>query len=329
MKQLLLRYAPYAKYAGVVGYPLFYAICLAIFACLTFPYDKLKQRIVASFNADQLASGGQQELQIDAMTGRGLSGVRMSGIALLGAPSEPGKPPTRLAVDGMTIHFSLLSMLVGSSDIDFDADVWGGGARGEYATQGKDKSFDLSLDSVDLGQVGPLVQLLGVPIEGKLSGVMHMTMPEGRLSKGTGDVSLDAKGTAVGDGKAKLKGALALPRIDVGTMTIAADVKDGVMKISKFVASGRDVDVQGDGRITLRDSVTDSVCDMLLRFRINDAYRSKNDMTRSLFGVPGSNAPVLFELADPKIRQSKRADGFYGWSVRGALARLDFFPAPR
>jgi len=329
MKELLQRLAPYAKYAGAVGYPLFYLFCLMIFASLSFPYDKLRERIVASFNADQRASGGQQELQIDAMTGRGLSGVRMTGVTLLGAPAEPGKPPSRLVVDAATIHFSWLSMLVGSSDVDFDLDVFGGEARGEYGAQSKEKSIDLTLDSLDLGKVGPLVQLLGVPLDGRLSGTLHMVMPEGRASKGTGDLSLDVKAAAVGDGKAKMKGALALPRIDVGAITVAADVKDGVMKVGKFFASGKDVDILGEGRVTLRDTVTESLCDLQVRFRINDVYRSKNDITKSLFGAPGSNVPALFELADPKIKQAKRADGFYGWNVRGALGHLDFFPSSR
>jgi hypothetical protein len=63
-----------------------------------------------------------------------------------------------------------------------------------------------------------------------------------------------------------------------------------------------------------------------VRFRINDVYRAKNDITKSLFGAPGSSAPALFELADPKVKQSKRADGFYSWSARGPLGRLEFIP---
>jgi hypothetical protein len=116
--------------------------------------------------------------------------------------------------------------------------------------------------------------------------------------------------------------------VDVGPLSFAADVKDGVLRVTKFAAAGRDVDLQGDGRIMLRDQVPDSLVELQVRFRINDAYRNKSDITKSLFGTPGSNVPALFELADPKIKQSKRPDGFYGWGVRGVLSRLDFQPAP-
>ncbi len=319
----------FAKYGSIVGYPLVYAFCLALFASLTFPYDKLKERIVWSFNADQRASGGQQELQIEDLSGFWISGVRMKGVTLLSASSEPGKTPSKIVIDEATARYSMLPMLLGGRDLHFDAEIFGGEVSGSFEQGGSDKLLDVSLDGLDLGQVQPIVQLIGVPVEGKLGGTAHIVLPEGKASKGTGQLSLESKGTAVGDGKAKLKGAIALPRLDVGTMTLAADAKDGVLKLTKFVAGGKDLELQGDGRITMREVFLESLCDAQVRFRINDVYRAKNDVTKSLFGAPGSTAPALFELADPKIKQSKRSDGFYGWSVRGALGRLEFSPAGR
>ena len=38
--------------------------------------------------------------------------------------------------------------------------------------------------------------------------------------------------------------------------------------------------------------------------------------------------PALFELADPRIKSSKRADGFYGWHMVGPLKEPRFDPAP-
>jgi type II secretion system protein N len=316
------------KYAGYVGYPLFYLVCLFVFASLTFPYDKLKQRVVASFNAEQRPGASQQELQIDEMSGYWLSGVRMRGVRLLSAPSEPGRPPSRIQIDEVTVRYSILSGLIGNRDMSFDVYAFGGEAAGSFDVHGKDKAFQVTLDTIDLGQLEPLVQILGVPLQGKLSGSIRLTMPEGKASKASGAISLEAKDVAVGDGKAKLKGALALPKLDVGSLTFAGEAKDGILKITKLVAGGKDVEVQGDGRITMRDGgMSDSLCDGQVRFKINDTYRNKSDITKSLFGAPGSNAPALFELADPKVKQSKRADGFYAWTMRGPVSHLDFIPA--
>jgi type II secretion system protein N len=325
VKERLLRYA---KYAPLVGYPVFYLFCLAVFAALTFPYDKLRQRVVATFNAEQRGASGQQELQIDEMSGYWLTGVRVRGARLLTAsPLEPNKPPTKIEIDEATVRYSILSALIGNSSVSFDVFAFGGEASGTYDVRGKDKAIDLTLDGIDMSGIDPIAQTLGIPVQGKLTGTVRLSMPEGKPSKGTGAVSLEASGVTVGDGKAKLKGALALPKIDVGTLSLSADAKEGVLKISKLAAGGKDLELSGDGRITMRESLGDALCDAQARFKINDAYRNKSDITKSLFGAPGSNAPALFELADPRIKQSKRADGFYGWTLRGPLSRLDFIPA--
>ncbi len=324
MKERLLKYARHAKW---VGYPLFYFACLLTFASVTFPYAKLKEHVIASFNAQQRAAGSEQELQIDAMSGYWLSGARVKGVRLFMASGEPGLPPQKIEIDQATFRYGILSSLFGGSNMTFDVSAFGGEASGSYETRGKDQALDLSLDAIDISRVEPLVRILGVPLQGKLSGSVNLKMPEGRASKSSGSVSLVASAVAVGDGKAKFKGALALPTIHVGTVTMGAEAKDGILRITKFVAGGNDVDLQGEGRITIRELATESICDTQLRFRINDAYRGQSDVTKTLFGAPGSNAPPLFELADPRIKQSKRADGFYAWTMRGLIGRPDLAPA--
>jgi type II secretion system protein N len=324
VKERLLKYA---QYAHLVGYPLFYLVCLVIFAAVTFPYNKLKEHLALSFNAQQRISGGLQELQIDEMSGYWLSGVRLKGVRLFTASTEPGHLPQKIEVDEATVRYGILSSIFGGSEMSFDALAFGGEASGSYETRGKDQAIELTLEAIDIGRIPPLVAVLGVPLQGKLGGSVKLTMPEGKATKGSGSVSLEVNDATVGDGKAKIKGALALPPINVGTITLAAEAKDGTLKITKLVAGGKDVDLQGDGRIAMRDLATESLCDAQVRFKINDAYRSKNDVTISLFGKPGQNAPILFDLADPRIKQSKRADGFYVWTIRGPLGRPDLIPA--
>jgi type II secretion system protein N len=152
-------------------------------------------------------------------------------------------------------------------------------------------------------------------------------MPEGKASKGSGNVDLKVDGTAIGDGKAKIKGTLALPRLVVGDLKFVAEAKEGILRITSFGAGGKDIELSGDGRIQMRELATESVCDVNVKFKINDAYRGKDDKTKALFGAPGSNAPALFELADAKVREAKQPDGFYAFHVRGLLGRPDFAPA--
>jgi type II secretion system protein N len=321
------RIRRWLSHAGYVGFPLFYLLCLVVFAAVTFPFRLLRDRIVATFNAQQRAGGGSYELQVDDFRGSWLTGVRMKGVRLLSAPTDAGKALKTLEIDDATLRYGILAALTGSREVTFDVFAFGGEATGAYATQGKDVSVDVSLDSIELGRVTPLVDLVGVPLKGRLSGTMHLLLPDGAMSKAAGTVSMSAKDVSVGDGKAKLKGQLALPTIDVGPVSFVSEAKGGVLKVSKLLAGGKDLELQGDGRVLLRDPVTDAICDVQIRFKINDAYRGKNDMTSTLFGEPGSTAAPLFELADPRIKQAKRPDGFYGWTMRGALGRADFVPA--
>jgi type II secretion system protein N len=317
----------YGKYADLVGYPLFYVWFLAICLSLLFPYTKLKQHVVESFNAQQRATAGQQELQIDQMTGYWLSGVRLTGVRLFLASSEPDQSLEKIEIEEATVRYGILSSIFGGGDMTFDVHGFDGEASGSYETHGKDQTIEVTLESIDIGRVEPLVRALGVPLQGKLNGTVKLTMPEGKGSKGNGSVSLEFKDVVVGDGKAKIKGALALPPIRVGTITLAGEAKDGSLKISKLVAAGRDLDLQGEGRISMRELAMDSLCDVVVRFRLNDAYRAQNDITKTLFGVPGSSAPPLVEVVDPRVKQSKRADGAYAWAIRGPLGRPDLVPA--
>ena len=311
-----------------VGFPIFYVVSFFVFASWTFPYDKLKERLVAAFNAEQKASGAQQELQIDELTSSWVTGVKATGVRLLSLSPEPGKPPIETKIDVAKGRISLLPLLIGHKDVSFDLEAFGGEIDGSFNDLGKDREVEVELKSVDIGKVEPLTATLGLPMEGKLSGTVKLLMPEGKASKASGSIRLEAADVALGDGKAKLKGALALPRLVVGTLSFEGDAKEGKLSITKFAASGKDVDLSGEGRIQMRELATESLCDVNVKFKINDAYRNKSDITKSLFGAPGSNAPALFELADPKVKQAKRPDGSYAFHVRGLLGRPEFEPQP-
>jgi type II secretion system protein N len=309
--------------APKVGFPLFYLFCLALFARWTLPWDKVRDRAVLTFDEGQRSTGGQQELKIDEL-GPSWFSIQAKGIRLLGPPSEPGKPPSEMKIDEARV--GVIGALFG--DYGFHVEAFGGTIKGDYADSSKERKIDVTIDGINLGQAEPIAQALGVPVEGTLDAAIKLTMPEGKASKATGALTVDAKDVAVGDGKAKMKNVpLALPRLVIGPLAVAGEAKDGVLKLSKLSAGGKDLELAGDGRVQLRDSFAESITDVNLRFKINDAYKSKNDTTKSLFGAPGSSMPALLEM-DPKVKQSKRADGFYAWHMRGQIGKPEFDPAP-
>jgi type II secretion system protein N len=320
IKERLKRLAPR------VAFPVFYGVCFVVFLSWTFPYGRLKERIVAEFALQQRATSGNQDLQIEEMSGYWLTGVQAKGIHLVSMPTEPTKSPSDLKIDAAHATISILGLLVGNKDVSFALDAFGGKIHGSFDDDAKQRAVEVFFEDVDLGQIGPLTQLLAAPVEGTLTGKISLTMPEGKASKGAGTLSLEARDVAVGDGKTKVMGLLPIPRLAVGALSFEAEAREGVIKISKFGAGGKDVELSGDGRIQMRELATESGLDVNVKFKINDGYRTKNDVTKGLFGAPGSTVPALFEL-DPKVRQSKRPDGFYGWHLRGTLGRPAFDPA--
>jgi len=318
----------FRKWTPRIGIPLFYLLCLAVFASVTFPYDKLKDKLVATFNAQQRPGPGQQELHIDEMTSNFITGVKMKGVRLLSLASDPGKPPVELKIDQAKARISLLPLLIGHKNVSFHLDAFGGEVDGVFEELGKDRHVSVEIAAVDLKSIEPLAAALGLPVEGKLGGTVDLLMPEGKAAKGSGNVNLEATDVSVADGVAQIKGGMLPikpPKVAVGTLSFVAEAKEGILRVTKFGASGKDVDLSGDGRVQMREMATESICDLNVKFKIADGFRSKNEMAKSLFGPPGSSQGALIEM-DPKVKQAKTSDGFYAFHVRGQLGRPDFDP---
>ncbi len=310
MKQTLKKLAPW------IGFPAFYFLCLLVFASFTFPFDKVKERIVVQFNAQQAKSPTPQVLSIDELDSSFLTGIKATGVRLTSPNPEPGKPPVELKIDEARARISLLSLLAGKRSISYALALADGTVTGSFEESSKDRAIDVTFEGVDIGRIEPVTAQLGVPIEGRLHGTLKLQLPEGKASKGSGSINLELKDVAIGDGKAKIKGLLALPKLSLGNVALVGEAKDGVLKISKLSASGRDVDLSADGRVQMRENAPDSNLDLAFKFKVGDTYRKKNEQTKMIFGEPGSKIPPLF---DSVTQMKPGADGFYAFNVRGTL----------
>lgn len=324
MKERLKRLAP------KIGYPLFYLFALVIFLSWTFPYDKLKERIVTTFNAQQRNSSAPTELQIEELDSSWLTGVKAKGVKLISPSADPSKPPTEIKIDEARARISLLGLLIGNKDVSFRIEAFGGVIKGSFEDSGKERNVDVTFDDVDMSKIDAISTNVGFPLEGKLGGTLKLQLPEGKASKGNGAVNLEIKDMYAGNAKELTVktplGPFTLPRLKVGNFAVTGDAKDGILKITKVGASGGDVDVNGDGRVQLREVATDAHLDVNLKFKINDGYRNKNDKTKMLFGAPGAKEKPMLEM-DPRMAKSKTADGFYGLKIGGTLAKPDPQPA--
>lgn len=326
MKERLKRIAP------KVGYPIFYLFCLVVFLSWTFPYEKLKERIVTTFNAQQRNAAAPTELQIDELDSSWLTGVKAKGVRLISPSADPSKAPVEIKIDEARARISLLGLLAGNKDVSFRIDAFDGTIKGTFDDSGKERNVDVTFDSVDLSKIGAIAANVGFPLEGKLFGNVKFQLPEGKASKANGSVGLEIRDMIAGNAKELTVktplGPFTLPRLKIGKFVVDGDAKDGILKITKVGGGGpgADVDVTGDGRVQLRENATDAHLEVNLKFKLNDAYRTKNDKTKMLFGAPGSKDKPMLEM-DPRMAKSKTADGFYGLKIGGTLAKPDPQPS--
>lgn len=318
------------KWGPRLGYPVFYLFCLVVFLTWTFPFDKLRDRVVAQFNAQQKNASAPQRLAIEELESSWLTGVKATGVRLTSPSTDPTKPDAKIVLDEVRARISLLGLLVGNKNVSFSVKAFDGDVKGDFDDTGKERKIDVTFEGVDMGKVDAIAASAGFPLEGKLDGNIAFQLPEGKASKANGKVKLQIKEMYAGTAKELTVktplGPFTLPRLKVGTFDVEGEAKEGVLKLSKIGASGGDVDVNGDGRVQLRENANDAMLDASLKFKVNDAYRNKNDKTKMLFGTPGGKEKPMLEM-DPRMAKAKTAEGFYGLQVRGTLGRPDVQPA--
>jgi type II secretion system protein N len=354
------------KIATWVGVPLSYFVCLFVFVRLTFPYDTLKERILSEFNAaekertlsiDDLSGSGFFGVEAEGVT-------LQDGPATLGSPAEPasdageaeagdapapdgtaaeetpkdeakakgkskGKGKTQRAAlhfDTIDVGVSLLSYVIGNLNVSFDAEVGGGTIEGSYFQNDQVAKVSIDGEAVDISELTLLGKAVGLPLGGALTGHVELELPERSMSKAIGAIEVTISELTVGDGKAKVRNTIALPRLDAGTLNLKAKATDGKLDLETFGADGPDFEMTSEGKVRLRQPFDKSLADIEVAFRFKDAYKNKSDMTKSLFGSSDSKVPGLFDM-DPTVRRAKDAEGFYRWKVTGLITSPAFRPA--
>lgn len=303
--------------------PVLYVFCLILFVRVTFPYEALRSRIVMEFNA----RNQERVLEIKELSGAGIFGVTAEGVRLV-PTSGPGTGIASLSFDRARISFSPLASLFGNVKVSYDLDVGGGEIEGRFYQNQEQAELEVTGENVDISGLSVLGDMIGLPLAGSMSGEVEMVLPKGKISDAVGKFALKIDGLNVGDGKAKVRGTIALPKIDAGTLNLVADVKEGRLEIAEFSAKGKDLEFSASGRIRLREPFDRSIVDVEASFQFKERYTTQSDMTKSIFGSPDGKVPGLFDM-DPGVRKAKDDKGFYTWRVTGLLTKPAFRPAPK
>ncbi len=323
-----------------IGYSAFFLVSLLLFVYWSFPYDRIRDRIVSEFDRTQRAvpGGARQVLAIGKLEPSWFTGIVLKDVSLTSFPADPTKPPSVLHADEIRARVSFGSLFSSAKDLTFSAKALGGTIEGAITHKpsvttgdakpapGKkdgprfDRTVKIELDGINLAEVAPVRDAIGTKVGGTLKGSIDVTYGETRIDKANGTVNLELENFWVSDGKTPFKvpalkavfGSedITLPQIVIGNVPIQVSVKNGIARIEKMEGKGKDLDLSVDGQITLRENVAESDLNLNLRFKFNDAYKKKGESTAGL---------LLLLDSEPKLRASKRPDGFYALRVVGPL----------
>ncbi|MGE0546843.1 MAG: type II secretion system protein GspN [Kofleriaceae bacterium] len=337
------------KVVRVLGYVVL-ALVTFIFALqLTFPYERVKDRI-----EDQLSE--KYEVTI-ASVERGVMPGRMylNGVMLESRgkppppapstdPDAPPPPPTgpqKLIIKRLEIDVGLLALLGGTAEINFDAEISTGRVVGTIALSKAATAVEVEGISLPSGAL-PVQDFTDLPMSGKLDFAFSLTLPKeknknGRVAndwtKATGSFSFDcATGCTFGPGKMKppvkdtrrqvvLGDGVQIGKLFVDKLAVRATIAKSKLELTKFELASKDGEVHVDYTMTLAPSFSDSLVSGCLRFKDSPELLKREPKTSAALTNSGAErrADGLFHIRlDGTFEKMKRLNQMCGPAVKSA-----------
>jgi len=283
LPQLGPRMRAVVKYVGLTVF----AVVVFVFALqMTFPYDRVKDKLVESL-ADKYEVT-VMEVSRGILPGR----VTFKAVSLASRPSKPDEAVTKFFIKQLDIKPSLLSLIGGTISVDIDAQI-GAGSLSGHVSIGKFGKGDIRANFTGTALPGdalPMRSVLGLPMTGKIEFSVSIDLPMEKSKTGKTAINWQrAKGAftlacpsgcTIGDGVTKLKPLLKNTRnqvmvgdgIDFGkvlldSLVAKATIKGGKLTLDKFDVKSKDGELKVDYMMTLEKEFGDSMVAGCLRFK--------------------------------------------------------------
>lgn len=302
-----------------VGYPLLAFFTFIMAAHLTFPYERVKDRLV-----DVLS----QKYEVTVVSvGRTLlpGGLILDGVTLRTRPTLPDEKPTEVHFDSIRVDMGLLALLRGRADVDIEALTGGGSIDGNVQVSSAEVMVSFSTSGLPLESLPGLRDAVGLPVKGALDTTIDVTLPEGHWDKANGEIVLACSGCSVGDGKSKikprprpgarqptLKDGVTVPELNLGAMSSRIVISGGKGTVEQFVAKSVDGELGLQATIRFgrefKDSRFESGC---MRFKLSDELRKRDPNFGNMQMIVGLN----------------ETDGFSNVKLKGTLSEMRWLPA--
>lgn len=298
-----------------LGYPLLALIVFSFTLQLTFPYERVKDKVVELMSEKydvQIASASPTFLP---------GGVVLESILLKSRPTRPDEQPTAIAIDRLRVDVGLLALLIGRVNVDLVAEMGDGEIVGDITVSSSELAVEIGTEDLELENIPGLRDALGLPMKGGLDAELHVTLPEQRWDLAEGSFTLSCPGCVVGDGKSKIKPkqpstrrtsffaaeGLTVPALNLGELEGKISIISGKGVIDHFGAKSVDGDLAIHGTIEFGRAFGESrFGQACMKFRLSDTLKQReaefgnvpNLMGAPLDGEGFSNVIMSGKLAE-------------------------------
>lgn len=314
------------------------AIVTFVFALqLTFPYGRVKDKIVEALSAKYDVTIGGVERGI--VPGR----VYFTAVSLRTRPAKADELASTLYIEKLEVDLGILALIKGAAKVRIDAKIASGHLKGSIEISKSGTSVDI--EGVDLPAANlPMREAIGLPMSGKLELSVQLDLPNEKTkagksapdwSKAAGEINFECPtGCTFGDGKTKLKPKLKNARsqafagdgidfgkITVDTMLAKVTIKDSQLELEKFDAKSQDGELHIDYQMTLAQDFGESTVMGCLRFKGSEGLSKREPKTFAALTTTGASIGPdnLFHIKlDGHFKDMKRLAQFCGPSVKSA-----------
>ena len=321
----------------IFGFFLLAIVTFVIALQLTFPYGRVKDKIVEALSTKYDVTIGGVERGL--MPGR----VYFTAVSLRTRPATASETASTLYIERLEVDLGILALIKGAASVRIDAKIATGHLKGTIAISKSGTSIDMEGVDLPAGNL-PMKEALGLPMSGKLEIAVQLDLPNetnkaGRSapdwSKASGEINFECPtGCTFGDGKTKLKPKLKNARsqafagdgidfgkINVDTMLARVTIKDSQLELEKFDAKSQDGELHIDYQMTLAPEFGESMVMGCLRFKGSETLSKREPKTFAALTTTGASIGPdgLFHIKlDGKFKEMKRLAQFCGPSVKSA-----------
>lgn len=315
-----------------IGYPLLAVVTFVFTLAYTFPYDRLKDKIIEGLSEKYDVS----ILSIEPTLVPGTFVIET--MVLRTRPVAPDEKPVIVLIDEVEVDIGVMSALLWSVDlakigVDIEASIAGGKLTLEIEHDKGSNSVALvaKTELLPIASMPGVREAVGLPMTGGLTADIDVSLPGGKWSKADGSVKLSCIGCTVGDGVAKmtmkpLPGArsnsrmnrrnifagdgLTVPRLNLGAVLGEISIKNGKGEITTFAAKSKDGFLNMEGEIDFKDPFKESLFPGCMKFGFSDELKAREP---KFMGIEAGLPP-----------KAKQEDGSYAIPTKGKLVELRF-----